>query len=280
MSFDIPEKISKEEWEKLPDSQKPIFRQSEKDQNFFEYAVPAMFNSMKNAKAEREAEKKAREEAEQKLNAFAKIGDPTVFEDLMQREKLLREGTKTMEEAIVRANREAEQKYAGIVSGANKRIKELEERRKQDYQDNIVSSLLESSGVDPAYKDEVRMSFSRLLKTEMKDDVPSTFVMDPEKPNELMKDPQTFDPVSPQRAFQIFKQSKARLFKGDSGDNSGAGFGGGKGSDSGSFDTDPLTWSFETKKSFFASMGKDAKDAYEKRLNAWAHRREREKKAS
>lgn len=278
MALEIPEKLSRDEWEKLPENQRPIYRQSENDPALYEYYVPTMFNSMKNAKAEREAERKAREAAEATAAAYKKFGDPAFIEDLVQREGLIRDGTKTLEESIMKANRDAEEKWRGVVDESKKAVQKLEAERKADHQANIIRSLVLGSGVDPEYSDEVMLSFSRQLKTELRDGRPVTYVVDPNNPNELAKDPETFDPMTPEKAFQVFRQKKAKFFKGDTDGQSGSGFDSARGARSDAFDSDPLTWDFATKKAFFDSMGANAKAAHQKKLQAWESKRQ--KKAS
>lgn len=277
MALEIPEKLSREEWEKLPDAQKPIFRQAETDQNIYEYGVPQMFNSMRNAKSEREAERKAREAAEARAKAFERFGDPAKIEDLVQRESILREGTKTLEEHMIKANRDAEEKYRGIVEENKKRLEQLERERRNDHQSNIVRSLIASSGVDQEYADEVMIGFSRQLKTELRDGRPVTYVVDPNNPGELAKDPDTFDPLTPERAFQIYKAKKPKFFKGESDGHSGAGFNAARGGQADAFESDPLEWNFQTKKAFFDAMGPNADAAYKKKLQAWATKRQQKK---
>lgn len=280
-AFEIPDKISREEFDGLPDRQKPIFVQSSGDPNIYEYAVPQLANSMRNAKVERDAEKRAREAAEEKARAYEKFGDPKEIEDLRSREALIRDGTKTLEDAIMRAKREAEDRYNSIVSEKSQRIIELEAARIRDHEGSLLQRLVASSGADPAYTDEIMLSFGRQLKTEVRDGRLQTYVMDPENPKELAKDPQTFDPLTPERAFQLFREKKAKFFKGETDGQSGAGFNGGRGSGGGdSFDSDPLTWSFATKKAFFDTMGQNARQAYDKKLAAWDQKRQAQRKAS
>lgn len=283
MALEIPEKLAREEWEKLPDNQKPIYKQSESDPSVYEYGVPTMFNSMRNAKAEREAERKAREAAEARANAWSKFGDPSKVEDLLQRESLIRDGTKTLEEQIMKANRDAEEKYRGMVEESRKRVERLESERRADHEANIVRALIANSGVEKEYEDEVMLSFRRQLKTELRDGRPVTYVVDANNPNELAKDPDTFDPLTPERAFQIYRQKKSKFFKGDTGEQSGSGFSQARGGQADSFDGDPLEWSFATKRAFFDSMGgpnsPNAKAAYDKKLQAWTTKRQ-QKKAS
>lgn len=279
MALEIPEKISREEWDKLPEAQKPIFRQAENDPNMYEYGVPQMFNSMKNAKAEREAERKAREAAEAAASAYKKFGDPSYIEDLIQRESLIKDGTKTLEESIMKANRDAEEKWRGMVDESKKAVQRLENERRADYQANIIRSLVLGSGVDPEYTEEVMLSFSRQLKTELRDGKPVTYVVDPNNPNELAKDPETFDPMTPEKAFQIFRSKKGKFFKGESDGHSGGGFEPGRSGGSDAFDTDPLTWDFATKKAYFDAHGATAQASYNKKLQAWGSKRQ-QKKAS
>jgi hypothetical protein len=277
MTLEIPEKIAKEEWEKLPDTQKPIFRQAEGDPNFYEYAVPQMFNSMRNAKEEREREKQARETAEAQAAQFKKFGDPAKIEDLLAREEMLKDSTKTMEEAMSKAKREADERYNGLISDLKKENQTLLSSRCQDHQNNIVNSLIANSGVEKDYEEEVRLALGKRLKTELRDGVPHTFVVSDENPNELAKDPDTFDPMSPERYFQQYRQRKSRFFKGDT-EGSGSGFTPGRGGRSDMFDADPLTWDWQTKRDFFASMGANADAAYTKKLQAWDKKRSAEKR--
>lgn len=279
MALEIPEKLSRDEWEKLPDAQKPIFRQVENDPNTYEYGVPQMFSSMKNAKAEREAERKAREAAEAAAAAYKKFGDPAFIEDLVQREGMIKEGTKNLEDAIMKANRDAEEKWRGVVDESKKAVSRLEADRKSDHQSNIIRSLVLGSGVDPEYADEVMLSFGRQLKTELRDGRPVTYVIDPNNPNELAKDPETFDPMTPEKAFQLFRSKKGKFFKGESDGHSGGGFEAGRGGGGDAFDTDPLTWDFATKKAYFDANGANAQAGYNKKLQAWDAKRQ-QKKAS
>lgn len=280
MALEIPEKIAKEEWEKLPESQRPIFRQAKDDPNFYEYAVVEMFSSMRNAKEEREKERVAREAAEQAAAQFKKFGDPSKIEDLLSREEMLKDSTKTMEEAMARAKREAEERYSGIVNDLKTENQKLLSSRCNDHQQNIINALIAGSGVEKEYEQEVRLSLSQIFKTELRDGRPHTFVVSETNPNELAKDPDTFDPLTPERYFQQFRQRKGKLFRGDTGDASGSGFTPGRGNGADMFDTDPLDWDFATKSAFFTAMGANAQAAYNKKLQAWDKKRASQKKAS
>lgn len=273
-----------EQWRDLPEAQKPIYRQSPTDPSVYEYAVPTMFNSMRNAKQEREEALARAQEAERQAKIFEKFGDPSRIEDLISREQMLKDGTKSMEQAMERAKREAEEKYSQMVNDLRRENERSANARCSDYQENVISGLLAGSRVKKGYEDEVRLAIGRRLKTEIRDGRPFTYVVDEKNPNQLAQDQETFDPLTPERYFQQYRQSRGALFEGDTGDNSGAGFSNGRGGNQGSFDSDPLTWTFETKRDFLNSYGgpgsPTAMDAYNRKLQAWAKKRAEQKKAS
>lgn len=274
MSLEIPEKIPAEEWKKLPESQRPIFRQSNDDPGMYEYAVPQFHNSMVNAKTERDEFKSQLESYKAELNTYKKFGEPDKLADLVQREELIKNQTATLEDQIRQANEEARKREAENV----KRITSERDQYKNglaDYAKRMrVEAMVESSGIDPDYKEEAINAAMSAIHAEIRDGNPVLTVTDGK--GGIARDAETGDPMTPERWLQTYRQKKAKLFKGETGDNSGSGMNAGRGGGAGSLmDKDPLTWSFQEKEEYRRMQGPRFTENYNKLLQSWANKREK-----
>lgn len=274
MTFEIPDSISSEEWSKLPDKQKPIFRQSKEDPGKYEYAVPQFHNSMVNAKQERDAVKAALSDAESQLGIYKKFGDPQKIADLLQREDLIMDQTRTMEDKIRQANEDARKREAENV----KRLADERDFYKNGMTDYAkrtrVEAMVEASGIDPDYKEEAINAAMRAIQSEIRDGMPVLTVMDGEN---IARDPDTGDPMTPERWFQQYRTKKAKLFKGDA-KGEGPGFPPGRGQQGSLYDKDPLEWTFEEKKQFQKETGVRFQSEYAKLLQLWNGKRSKDKR--
>lgn len=280
MSLEIPEKLSAEEWSKLPDNQKPMFLQSDNDPAMYEYAVPVLARSMKNAKSERDKLKEELEKASQRTKVYEQFGDPDKISDLLQREQMLMDGTKNLEEGMKKAAKDAEERWGGMVKDLRKENDSLKSMRLNDFKESVINSLLTNSGVDPEYADEVKMALGRRIKAEEREGKIRVVVVSADNPNELEKDNDTFEPLTPEKFLLQYRAKKAKFFKGET-EGSGSGFPpNGRGRGSASFDDkDPKTWTFNEKKEFMQRYGgahtPQAQSAYAKLMNSWADKRKK-----
>lgn len=279
VSVEIPEKLSAEEWQKLPDHLKPIFHRSD-EQGMYEYSGVVLANSMKSAKEERDKLRAEKERLENQYKAYSQFGDPEAIADLMSREQLIRDGTKHLEDGIKKAKAEADERYGGMLRDLKKENERLLNERLNDHKNAVIDGLLANSGVDPEYMDEVRLSIGRRIKTELRDGRIVSVVVSEENPNEIAKDPDTFDPLTPERYFQMYRTKKSKFFRGET-EGSGAGFApNGRGTGPRNFDDkDPKQWSFAEKREFMNRYGgagtPQAQQAYQKLLNSWAAKRQK-----
>ncbi|MEM8937365.1 MAG: hypothetical protein AAGC77_13255 [Pseudomonadota bacterium] len=277
MPLEIPEKISAEEWRKLPETQQPIFRQSGDDPNYYEYAVPQFHNSMKNAKAERDEYRSQVDSLKAEIGVYKQFGSPDDLSDLKQREELIKNQTATLEDQIRQANEDARKREAD-------NVKRMQAERDSAYSSmldyakrNRVELMIENSGIDPDYRSEAINAAMSAIQTEMRDGQPVFTVMEN---GQIARDPDTHDPMTPERWFHAYRQKKGKLFKGET-QAKGPGFTPGQGNLSGALqDKDPTTWTMQEKMEFQRQNGANFSTAYAALHKAWAAKRLAEKKSA
>lgn len=266
--------ITKEEYEGLPKDEKPIFHQDKDNPEKYVYSGEIIHNSMVNAKQERDKYKSEAETAKAKASLYEKFGDPAEIDKLFQRKAMIEDQTKSMEEQISRANQEAREREAGRVKAAMDERDSFKNGLLQFAKSNVIDGLLANSGIDPAYEEEARLALERRLKTDFENGRPVTYVMSEKNPNELARDPESGDPMSPSKFFAMYRQSKSKFFAGDT-TGSGAGFTQSRGSGASSLDDkDPATWSWPERKEWTARN--PGPDAFRKHQERWDQRRARE----